>query len=240
MLERGRPLHAFDLACARAGSSARCRRRAFTTLDSVAAADARDLVIADGAGPVAIAGVMGGQESESGRGRRRSSRGAFFRPRACAGRRAVWGCCRRRRTDSSAGVDRPEVAPALDAVAAMIARLAGGSVAPGVVRAEAIPTLRRARSGSARARRLAAQRAAAKAETRAACALGAVLGDGAVLVVAPPSHRGDLQIEEDLIEGRTPGRLRVDPDAPGRPLRAGEDSPARVLCRVRTLLVAEG
>ena len=68
MLERGQPLHAFDLAriagrrivVRRAGS-----RRPFVTLDGVERELLPDdLVIADGQGPVALAGVMGGADSE--------------------------------------------------------------------------------------------------------------------------------------------------------------------------------
>jgi phenylalanyl-tRNA synthetase beta chain len=140
MLERGQPLHAFDLARVRDGRIV-VRRAAFgepfTTLDGVARTlESADLVIADGAGPVAIAGVMGGQDSE---GSAATSaillESAFFAPTS------VRRTARRLALASQAAyrferrVDPEQVGPALDAVAAMIARAAGGSVAPGVVRA---------------------------------------------------------------------------------------------------------
>ncbi|MBW1645829.1 MAG: phenylalanine--tRNA ligase subunit beta [Deltaproteobacteria bacterium] len=68
MLETGQPLHAFDLErvrdrriiVRRAGGD-----REFTTLDDVKRQlDPDTLMICDGQGPVAIAGIMGGQNSE--------------------------------------------------------------------------------------------------------------------------------------------------------------------------------
>jgi phenylalanyl-tRNA synthetase beta chain len=69
MLELGQPLHAFDLAKL-AGSRIVVRRAAeaekkFTTLDGVAREiDRTMLMICDAERPVAVAGVMGGRESE--------------------------------------------------------------------------------------------------------------------------------------------------------------------------------
>ena len=68
MLETGQPLHAFDLARLSAKQiivrNARENRK-FTTLDGVERELAHeDLVICDGDSPVALAGVMGGMNSE--------------------------------------------------------------------------------------------------------------------------------------------------------------------------------
>ena len=68
MLETGQPLHAFDLARLTAGQivvrNARENRK-FMTLDGVERELAHeDLVICDGDTPVALAGVMGGMNSE--------------------------------------------------------------------------------------------------------------------------------------------------------------------------------
>jgi phenylalanyl-tRNA synthetase beta chain len=68
LLEQGQPLHAFDLARVRAGQIVVRRAAAGEKITSIDHTDrtlqADDLVICDGHGPVAIAGVMGGAESE--------------------------------------------------------------------------------------------------------------------------------------------------------------------------------
>jgi phenylalanyl-tRNA synthetase beta chain len=252
MLERGQPLHAFDLARVRDGRIV-VRRAApgepFTTLDGVARTlESADLVIADGAGPVAIAGVMGGQDSEvSAATTAILLESAFFTPTS------VRRTARRLALASQAAyrferrVDPEQVGPALDAVAAMIGRATGGSVAPGVVRArgdqnDVVPPAIRFRP--ARAAALLGV-AVPKAEaTRRLRALGAACsGDGAVLVVAPPSHRSDLRIEEDLVEevARLGGYDAIPTTLPTVTVQAGEDAPGRnVARRIRTLLVAEG
>lgn len=68
MLELGQPLHAFDADHIRGQSltiQSASEGQSFTTLDGVARSlCADDLMICDGEGPVAIAGVMGGENSE--------------------------------------------------------------------------------------------------------------------------------------------------------------------------------
>jgi phenylalanyl-tRNA synthetase beta chain len=68
LLGWGQPMHAFDLDRVRGGRVVVRRARndePFTTLDGVARQlDADDLVICDAEGPSALAGVMGGQDSE--------------------------------------------------------------------------------------------------------------------------------------------------------------------------------
>ena len=70
MLECGQPLHAFDLAKIRGGTLSVRRARdgeTFTAINhKTYTLDERMCVIADAAGPLALAGVMGGAESEIG------------------------------------------------------------------------------------------------------------------------------------------------------------------------------
>src|SRR5207244_560186 len=96
--------------------------------------EAADLVIADGRVAVAIAGVMGGQDSEV----RPETRtllleSAFFAPAAVrrTGRRL--GLVSQAAYRFERRVDPAMVPEAVDALAAMIVRLAGGRVAPGIV-----------------------------------------------------------------------------------------------------------
>src|SRR5881397_960508 len=242
MLERGQPLHAFDLErlaerriVVRRGASG----ERLTTLDGVERAlEPDDLVIADGRGPVALAGVMGGEASEvTSATRVLLLESAFFAPAS------VRRTSRRLALPSQAAyrferrVDPAMVPEALDAVAALIARTAGGRVAPGIVedapgtKALAPPTIR-----------LRPRRVVALLGTR--LALGATCRTQRdALVVTPPSFRGDLRLEEDLIEevARVAGYDRVPVALPEVPLAAGEDTPERRLAaRVRRALVAAG
>src|SRR5439155_75808 len=156
MLERGQPLHAFDweqLAEHRIVVRGAAARERLLTLDGIERVlDPADLVIADARGPVALAGVMGGQVSE-----------------VTAGTR--------------------------------------------VLLLVAVP---RAQIG----RRLSALGATCRAA-------------GDALTVTPPSHRGDLQREEDLVEevARLGGYDAIPASLPEVPLTSGEDSRARVAAR---------
>lgn len=252
MLERGQPLHAFDLARVRGGRIVVRRAAAgepFTTLDGVARTlDAADLVIADAEGPIALAGVMGGRDSEvTPATTDLVLESAFFAPASVRRTARRLGLLSQAAYRFERRVDPGQVEPALDALAALIARLGGGAVAPGVVGASGGDV-----DGASPAIRFRPERAAsllgvpvAKAEaTRRLRSLGAAIsGDGATVVVAPPSHRGDLRIEEDLVEeiARLGGYDAIPTTLPSAPLQAGEDSPSRMLARrLRTLLVAEG
>src|SRR5262249_1419878 len=86
LLEWGQPLHAFDLALVSGASiGVRCAAEdePFTTLDGTKRSlSADDLVICDAKGPSALAGVMGGQESEiRATTRRVLVECAYFQPR---------------------------------------------------------------------------------------------------------------------------------------------------------------
>jgi phenylalanyl-tRNA synthetase beta chain len=252
MLERGQPLHAFDLARVREGRIVVRRAGAgelFTTLDGVARAlEATDLVIADGGGPVALAGVMGGADSEvTPTTTTLLLESAFFAPASVRRTARRLGLLSQAAYRFERRVDPAQVAPALDGVAALITRLSGGAIAPGIVRAQgddADVEPRAIRFRPARASSLLGVPVARAEGMRRLRALGAACsGDGAVLVVAPPSHRGDLRIEEDLVEeiARLGGYQAIPTTLPDAPLQAGEDTSARVLSRrLRSLLVAEG
>jgi phenylalanyl-tRNA synthetase beta chain len=208
MLERGQPLHAFDLAhlrdarlvARRAGS-----RQTFVTLDGVARELVPDdLVIADGKGPVALAGIMGGANSEI---RATTSdivlESAYFTPTAIRRTARRLGIT----SDSSyrfeRGVDPEATVAALDRAAELIARTAGGTIARGAIDKRA----RRTRPATIRLRParvnalLGTEFSAVEIE-RPLRALGATVAGGArtVLHVVPPSYRNDLQSEVDLIE----------------------------------------
>jgi phenylalanyl-tRNA synthetase beta chain len=138
MMELGQPLHAFDFNLLR-DQRIVVRRAAdgdkFTTLDDQERTlMASDLVICDGEGPVALAGVMGGLNSEVQDDTRDILlESAYFNPIAIRRTSKRLGL----HTESShrfeRGTDVDVVPLALDRAAAMIAELAGGAVAAGVV-----------------------------------------------------------------------------------------------------------
>ncbi|MSN25653.1 MAG: phenylalanine--tRNA ligase subunit beta [Geobacter sp.] len=138
MMEMGQPLHAFD--CDQLAENRIVVRRAgdgeeFITLDGqqrTLVSD--DLVICDAERPVALAGVMGGQNSEIGDSTTRILlESAFFKPAAIRKTSKRLGL----HTESShrfeRGIDIEGVTKALDRAASLIAELAGGSVAKGAL-----------------------------------------------------------------------------------------------------------
>jgi phenylalanyl-tRNA synthetase beta chain len=212
LLEFGQPLHAFDHALVReARIVVRCAKAAepFTTLDGTKRSlDADDLVICDGAGPTALAGVMGGQESEI---RSTTTRVmlecAYFQPRGIrrTSRRHALS------TESShrfeRGVDFGAVPLVLERAKALLVDLAGGAAVPGAIVVRGAPlesTTMRLRS-----RRLDALLGTAVPFTEATSVLErlgftvhATTGEdgGHVAEVKSASHRPDVSREIDLIE----------------------------------------
>lgn len=223
MLELGQPMHAFDLASLHGAvrvRRARAGERATLLDEREVALDPDFLVIADDRRVLAVAGVMGGLDSrvteatvdvflES----------AHFAPAAIAGRARKLGL----HTDAShrfeRGVDPELPRVALERASALILSIAGGQ--PGPV-AEALAAqylvagsplrLRRARL----ARVLGMEIPDADVE-RILRALGmGVSADAEGWLVASPSRRFDIAIEEDLIEevARIHGYDRVPLHAP--------------------------
>ncbi len=138
MLERGQPLHAFDLTAVAEGTVVVRRARAgerLVTLDDVERAlAADDLVIADPRGPIALAGVMGGQASEvTAATRDVLLESAFFAPSTVRRTSRRLGLPSQAAYRFERRVDPEGIPAALDAAAAAIARMARGAVAPGRV-----------------------------------------------------------------------------------------------------------
>ncbi len=207
MLELGQPLHAFDLDRLSGGLDVRMARagETMTGLDGKPITLAADmLVIADASGPVALAGVIGGQDSGVRDGTTRIVlESAYFTPEAIAGRARRLGL----HTDAAHRFERgtdPELPRiAMERATQLLCELYGGTPGPVVEHTSAkhMPmrepiTLRRARIERI---------------------LGFVLADEAVegilgrlglriersaggWIATAPSHRHDMAIEVDLIE----------------------------------------
>ncbi|WP_420426921.1 phenylalanine--tRNA ligase subunit beta [Algiphilus sp.] len=205
MLETGQPLHAFDDS--RLQGTVRVRQalpdETIHLLNDQSYTLAHgELVIADDTGPVALAGVMGGQHAEM-----RLDSSAIFLESACFLPPAVAGTGRRHKLHSDAvhrferGVDPAAVPRALERATHLILAMAGGEVigtsnAGDVPAAEAAIVLRRSR--------LAWLLGIAVDDTRVARILSdlgfAVEAVDAGWSVQPPSWRFDISREVDLIE----------------------------------------
>lgn len=208
MYELGHPLHAFDYD--QLADHTIIVRRAqpnenFTTLDGVERKlSADNLVIADAKRPVALAGIMGGLESEiSDHTKNVLLESAYFEPNLIRqGSRALGF-----KTEASyrfeRGADPLILKKAADRAAKLIAELAGGQVAAGVldVAKTEFPeyrqlSLRPEKANSLLGMDIPAQR---MAEILNALELRAKIS-GDIIQVQVPSFRGDIEREVDLIE----------------------------------------
>ena len=250
MLELGQPLHAFDLAripsrwihVRRAKPGERIR-----TLDGVE----RDLspevlLITDGARPIALAGIMGGEETEVSAGTREVLlEAANFSPaRIRRGSRALG-----LRTEASLRFER-NLSPELAELGSrrtchFYGKYLGSTVARGAAEAYPRPSARRVIT--LRKKRVAEILGVeiAGGEMREILErLGIEVRDeGESFVAAVPHHRTDLEREIDLIEevARIYGYERIPAVPPVVPLRRGGKDPREAFVdEVRRICAALG
>jgi phenylalanyl-tRNA synthetase beta chain len=250
MLELGQPLHAFDRANLHEAVVVRLARQGerLVLLDGSEIALRDDtLVIADERGPLAIAGVMGGEGSGvSPATRDIFLESAFFTPLAVAGQARTYGL----HTDAShrfeRGVDPQLTREAVERATALLLAVTGGEPGPLVEQAsqahlpaERRVTLRGARLGQALGKSLPAEEVT---EILQRLGMGVdASGDGWRVDV--PSWRFDITIEEDLIEevARIHGYNRLPVRRPMARLALRPDHEARTpLARLRRQMVARG
>lgn len=250
MLELGQPMHAYDLATLEGGITVRRARRGerLTLLDgSQAELEPSDLVIADEARVLGLAGIMGGRES----GVQAETRdllleSAFFRPQS------IQACARRLGIQSDAsyrferGVDPTGQVRAIERATALILEIAGGEPGP-VVDTRDESRLPERSSVTLTRRRLDALLGievpdASVTSILAHLQMPAERVEGGWRVQAPP-HRFDIAIEEDLVEevGRIHGydHIPAEQYPADRPMNPVPE--ARVpLGRLRQVLVERG
>ncbi len=223
LLETGQPLHAFDMDLL--GDRTIIVRRAgrgepITTLDGVdRQLDELSLVIADSTRPVALAGIIGGEDSEV---REETTNilieSAYFNPTSILLTSNRLGI----RTEASGrferGSDPGGTRAAADRAAKLMAELAEGSVASGVVDeypAKVTPVEIELRP--ARVNRLLGTDIPKSEMVGILERLQAGVREGEPLVVEPPTFRPDLEREVDLIEeiARVFGYDRIPAGLPG-------------------------
>jgi phenylalanyl-tRNA synthetase beta chain len=251
LLELGHPLHAFDLdRVAGAEIVVRPARpgERLTTLDGKERAlDPSDLLIADRDRGSALAGVMGGGDSEiSGGTTRVLLESAWFAPGGIRRTSRRHGLKSEASYRFERGADPGMVIPALDRCAALIAELGGGTVRPGVVDCHPAP----ARPATVRLRwRRPAELLGLEVPREEARRVLAGLGfaessaDAEGATFAVPSWRVDVAIEEDLVEElvRTRGYDAIPetlpPSAMGTPAEPAE---ALAVARIRQAIEGAG
>jgi phenylalanyl-tRNA synthetase beta chain len=205
LLELGQPMHAFALSRLNVGIEVRLARAGekLELLNGQTAELSPDmLVIADAAGPVALAGIMGGQPTSVERVTVDVMlEAAFFAPTAIAGRARRLGLS----TDSShrfeRGVDFGATRRAMERATQLLLDICGGQAGSISESVATLPQRQPITLRLARLKRVAGIELDADQVARGLAALGAAVERrGESLVVTPPSFRFDLAIEEDLIE----------------------------------------
>lgn len=249
LLVTGHPMHAFDLeklegrriVVRRANAGER-----MVTIDGVTRDLApEDLVIADDAHPVALAGIMGGKDSEvSDLTEEILLESAYFDPASVLRSSKRHGL----RSEASArferGADPNNVPYAAELACALIQEWAGGESAPGAIDLYPTPvetwsvTLRPGRVNDVLGTDLTPE---AVVDALRRLGLGPVLSDG-LIRVSVPTRRPDLRAEWDLIEevARLTGLDNIPTRIPAGTRVGGLTGPQRLVGEVRGLLSGAG
>jgi len=210
MLELGQPLHAFDNA--RLEGSIRVRyphagEQIKLLNEQVVTPSADTALIADekhGARALALAGIMGGEDSGiSDATSELFLESAFFAPAAIAGKARALGFSSDASYRYERGVDFDLQRKAIERATQLILDICGGSPGPVVeaVSPADLPQRAPVRLRSARAARVLGIQLSATQIEKLLLGLGVPLRrEGDDFLVTPPSYRYDIEIEEDLIE----------------------------------------
>lgn len=248
MLELGQPLHAFDntrLEGAVHARMAKPEEKLLLLNEQTIAVDADVLMIADEAKPLAMAGIMGGEESgitlettelflES----------AFFAPKAIAGRARRYGFASDASHRFERGVDFGGTRAAIERATQLILDICGGQAGPVLEAKAELPARTPVRLRTARAEKVLGLKLGA--ERIAGLFKGLALSfvqQGDDFLVTPPSWRFDMEIEEDLIEeiARLYGYDNIPSPAPrGRMEMMVQPEAQRPAYRIRQMLADRG
>ncbi len=254
MLEMGQPLHAFDfdrLAGGRIIVRTASQGESITTLDGKERALSPEmLVIADAEKPVAIAGIMGGSETEiSPSTSRILIESAHFAPLSIRRTSRALGL----RTEASYRYERvvdPDLARrAVDRACDLLAQMGLTGASEGVIDQYPHPTgERRLDLRVERASALLGMELSGHICADALRALGFEVETGSsgvhdVLSVVAPTFRSDVTIEEDLVEevGRIHGFENIPEALPcGATTQGGDSALGAFITKVKRSLVSGG
>jgi phenylalanyl-tRNA synthetase beta chain len=250
LMELGQPMHAFDLDRLQGGINVRRGRQGETLvlLDGKQVdVDEGLLAICDEAGPVALAGIMGGLDSGvTDATRNILLESAYFKPSTISGKARDMGL----HTDAShrfeRGVDPRGQVRAIERITALLLEIAGGEAGPLIHASteEFVPVQNQVKLRHARLNRVLGVDLDEDAVTAILEDLRMlpVLDEG-VWTVTAPSDRFDIEIEEDLIEevARIFGYDNIPPALPAGELNPGIISEQQVtLQSVQQALCAAG
>ncbi|MBK8400216.1 MAG: phenylalanine--tRNA ligase subunit beta [Propionivibrio sp.] len=248
MLEIGQPLHAFDNTRLDGAIHARLSQAGEKILllnEQTLELQEDVLLIADDKHPVAMAGIMGGEDSgitldttemflES----------AFFAPRAIAGRARRYGFVSDASHRFERGVDFGNTRRALERATQLILDICGGQAGPVCEAKATLPPRPAVRLRPARVTKVLGVSLAAEQIGKLIARLDFdCTREGDDFIVTPPSYRFDIEIEEDLIEeiARLYGYDNIPASAPRAALSMlPQTESARPLSRVRQILADRG
>lgn len=254
LMELGHPLHAFDFKLLRGGRIVVKRageNEKFVTLDSQERTlDRNDLVICDAEGSVALAGIMGGENSEV----QPDTvdillESAYFNPTTIRRTSKRLGIHSESSHRFERGADVNMVPFALDRAASLILEVAGGTVAKGCI--DVYPkevAEKKLTITPRRANEILGLQLDSLEVQRLLRSIGLVVEmapdreDGA-LYVTVPTYRPDLEREIDLIEevARLNGYDRIPTTMPsGRIVSHRADRDQLLIRQVRDAMVAGG
>ena len=224
MLELGRPLHvydqdkltgAIDVRWGRAGEKLKLLN------DQTVDVDASVLCIADGSGPIGLAGIMGGDSTKAELETTNIFlESAFFFPAAIAGRSRRYNFSSDASHRFERGVDFDNNIAGIERATQLVLEICGGEPGPTVDLVSRLPERKPVAMRIERARKIIGVPVSADemADIFTRLSLPFTRSDDA-FTVTPPSYRFDIEIEEDLIEeiARVYGFERIPANPPSAP-----------------------
>lgn len=250
LLELGQPMHAFDLDKLHGGIQVRFgepdEQVALLDGQSLTLRDNDTLVIADQDRVIAVAGIMGGQDTavdETTTSLFLES--AHFTPDAVAGRARRFGLQTESAYRFERGVDPQLPVKAAERATGLIVEICGGEPGP-LSETDSPSHLRRPEAIPLRESYLQRILGTAVNEKEVAQYLSRLgmelVREAAGWQVVPPGHRFDIRIETDLVEeiARLYGYDKLPLSRPHQPLAVKPGHTGRQTLRLRTLLADRG
>jgi len=248
MLELGQPLHAFDNLRLEGAVHARMAgpgEKLLLLNEQTIAVDSDVLMIADEAKALAMAGIMGGEESGISLATTELFlESAFFSPKAIAGRARRYGFASDASHRFERGVDFGGTRRAIERTTRLILDICGGHAGPVVEASAELPSRPPVRLRTARAEKVLGLKLGSESIARIFSGLALKFEQsGENFTVTPPSWRFDMEIEEDLIEeiARLHGYDNIPSPAPrGRMAMMAQPEAQRPAYRIRQFLADRG